>query len=328
MSHASMILPRTVYSALAVLCGALLFGHAQAQSGDTLKIGLIAPMSGPNARYGAFANKGAALAVQEINSAGGLLGKQIEIVSGDSQCVPAEGAAAMQRMINLDKTPIVIGDVCSSVTLAMQPLAEESRVLLVNAASSNPDITYKAGVGGFKWTFRNYPTDEVRAASVLEYSVKNKGFTKFAVLSVDSDYGRGAIKFTKLYLPRYEGVEILSEDYYKDSETDFRSVLSKIRRSKAQAIIYYGLVDTTPIIARQMLELGLAGKVTLVGNGEFNAKETISAAPKVMNGAVEAAAWLPAVPTEKVAGSWRPINALTMVKPPIIMPLTITTLCN
>ncbi|MDB5818830.1 MAG: receptor ligand binding region family protein [Rhizobacter sp.] len=272
---------------------------AQAQTADTLKIGIIAPLSGPNARYGAFANKGAAMAAAEINAAGGVMGKKIELVSGDSQCVPAEGVAATQRMISLDKTPIIIGDVCSSVTLAMQPLVEESKVLLVNAASSNPDITYKSGVGGFKWTFRNYPTDEVRSASVLEYAVKNKNFKKFAVLSVDSDYGRGAIKFTKRYIPKYDGVEILSEDYYKDSETDFRSVLSKIRREGAQAIILYGQVDTTPIIARQMLELGLAGKVALVGNGEFNSKATIDAAPKVMNGAVESAAWLPEVPSER-----------------------------
>lgn len=285
--------------AAAVLGGLCVLASAHAQSADTLKIGIISPMSGPNARYGAFANKGAALAAKEINAGGGVLGTKIELVSGDSQCVPAEGVAATQRMISLDKTPIIIGDVCSSVTLAMEPLAEQSKVLLVNAASSNPDITYKAGVGGFKWTFRNYPTDEVRAATVLEYAVKTKGFKKFAVLSVDSDYGRGAIKFTKRYLPKYPGAEILSEDYYKDSETDFRSVLSKIRRSGAQAIILYGQADTTPIIARQMLELGLAGKVALVGNGEFNTKETIAAAPKVMNGAVEAAAWLPEVPAPR-----------------------------
>ena len=282
-----------------LVLGLLALAGASAQAQDAFKVGLVSPMSGANARYGAFANKGAALAAKEINAAGGVLGKKIELVSGDSQCVPAEGVAATQRMISLEKTAIIIGDVCSSVTLAMQPLVEESKVLLVNAASSNPDITHKAGVGGFKWTFRNYPTDEVRAATVLEYAAKTKGFKKYAVLSVDSDYGRGAIKFTKRYLPKYEGAEILSEDYYKDSETDFRSVLSKIRRSGAQAIILYGQADTTPIIARQMLELGLAGKVALVGNGEFNTKDTIAAAPKVMNGAVEAAAWLPEVPAPR-----------------------------
>lgn len=271
---------------------AMLAAPGWAQS-DVYKIGLISPLSGANARYGAFANKGANLAAKEINAAGGVLGKKIEFVPGDSQCVPSEGVSATKRMITFDRLPIIIGDICSSVTLAMQPLAEEAGVLLVNAASSNPAITYKAGVGGFKWTFRNYPTDEARAAIVLEHSVKNRGLKNFAVLSVDSDYGRGAINFTKKYLPRYPDAKILSEDYYKESETDFRPVLSKLKNSGAQAIIMYGQADTTPIVARQMLEMGLAGKVMLVGNGEFNTRSTIAAAPSVLNGSIEAAAWLP-----------------------------------
>jgi branched-chain amino acid transport system substrate-binding protein len=275
--------------AFGLMALAVPLAHAQ----DSFRIGLISPMSGPNARYGAFANKGAALAAREINAAGGLLGRKLEIVSGDSQCVPAEGVSATKRMISFDKLPVIIGDICSSVTLAMQPLAEEAGVLLLNAASSNPTITYKAGVGGFKWTFRNYPTDEARAAIVLDYSVKHRNLKNFAVLSVDSDYGRGAINFTKKYLPRYPGAKIVSEDYYKESETDFRPVLSKIRSEGAQAIIMYGQADTTPIVARQMLELGLAGKVVLVGNGEFNTAKTIASAPSVLNGSVEAAAWLP-----------------------------------
>ena len=70
----------------------------------------------------------------------------------------------------------------------MQPVAEDAGVLLLNAASSNPMITYKAGVGGFKWTFRNYPTDENRALIVLQYAADKKGFTKYAVLSVDTPW--------------------------------------------------------------------------------------------------------------------------------------------
>jgi branched-chain amino acid transport system substrate-binding protein len=287
------IAPVLRLSLLAALGAAALSFGLPVLAQDAYKIGLISPMSGANARYGAFANKGANLAAREINAAGGVQGKKLEFVSGDSQCVPAEGVSATKRMISFDKLPIIIGDICSSVTLAMQPLAEEAKVLLVNAASSNPMITYKAGVGGFKWTFRNYPTDEARAAIVLEHAVKNRGLKNLAVLSVDSDYGRGAINFTKKYLPRYADAKILSEDYYKDAETDFRSVLSKIKNSGAQAILMYGLADTTPIIARQMLEMGLAGKVALVGNGEFNTAKTIAAAPTVMNGSIEAAAWLP-----------------------------------
>ncbi|ACP27157.1 putative extracellular ligand-binding receptor [Sinorhizobium fredii NGR234] len=269
-----------------------LSGLAFAADG-TIKLGIVAPMSGPNARYGAFSMRGAELAVKEINDAGGVDGQKIELYSADSQGTPVEGVSATRRLIDEDEVDYVIGDVSSSVTLAMQPVAEDAEVLLLNAASSNPKITYAAGVGGFKWTYRNYPTDENRAFVVAKYAAEQRGFTKFAVLSVDSDYGRSAIEFTKKYLPEFKG-EILTEDYYKEGEVDFRSVLAKIRDSGAQAILMYGLADTTPIVARQMVELGLAGKVTLVGNGEFNTEKTIKSAPTALEGAVEAAAWLPA----------------------------------
>jgi len=269
-----------------------LSGLAFAADG-TIKLGIVAPMSGPNARYGAFSMRGAELAVKEINDAGGVDGQKIELYSADSQGTPVEGVSATRRLIDEDEVDYVIGDVSSSVTLAMQPVAEDAEVLLLNAASSNPKITYAAGVGGFKWTYRNYPTDENRAFVVAKYAAEQRGFTKFAVLSVDSDYGRSAIEFTKKYLPEFKG-EILTEDYYKEGEVDFRSVLAKIRDSGAQAILMYGLADTKPIVARQMVELGLAGKVTLVGNGEFNTEKTIKSAPTALEGAVEAAAWLPA----------------------------------
>lgn len=287
---------RTLCLSTAILSLAVLApgfsGEAKADEAP-IKLGIVAPMSGPNARYGAFSMHGAELAVKEINDAGGVNGHKIELYNADSQGTPVEGVSATRRLIDQDEVDFVIGDVSSSVTLAMQPVAEDAGVLLLNAASSNPKITYGAGVGGFKWTYRNYPTDENRAYVVAKYAAEQRGFTKFAVLSVDSDYGRSAIEFTKKYLPEFKG-EILSEDYYKEGEVDFRSVLAKIRDGGAQAIIMYGLADTTPIVTRQMVELGLAGKVTLIGNGEFNTEKTIASAPSALEGAVEAAAWLPA----------------------------------
>ncbi|MCQ1835990.1 ABC transporter substrate-binding protein [Neorhizobium galegae] len=280
-----------ISTAILAITGSVPF-TATAQAADTIKLGIVAPMSGPNARYGGFSMHGAELAVKDINDAGGVNGMKIQLFNADSQGTPVEGVSATRRLIDQEGVDFIIGDVSSSVTLAMQPVAEDAEVLLLNAASSNPRITYQAGVGGFKWTYRNYPTDENRALVVAKYAAEQRGFTKFAVLSVDSDYGRSAITFTKKYLPEFKG-QILSEDYYKEGEVDFRSVLAKIRDNGAQAIIYYGLADTTPILARQMVELGIAGKVTLIGNGEFNTEKTIKSAPTALEGAVEAAAWLP-----------------------------------
>ena len=288
---------------LGTTAAALLFSSALTAvpvmaQGEVIKLGIVSPNTGANARYGAFALRGAELAVKEINEAGGIDGRTIEIVSGDSACTPVEGVSATQRLINQDQVKFIIGDICSSVTLAMQPIVEDAKVLLLNAASSNPDITYKAGVGGYQWSYRNYPTDEIRAMLVAQYAAEERDIHKFAVLSVDSDFGRGAINFTKKYLPEF-GSEIVTEDYYKEGEVDFRSVLAKIRNSGAQSILMYGLADTTPIIARQMVETGLAGQLTLAGNADFSVTDTIAAAPTAMEGAIEAAAWLPAYDGEE-----------------------------
>ena len=118
--------------------------------------------------------RGAQLAVKEINDAGGVDGRKIEILSGDSQGTPVKVFQATRRLIDSDKVGYIIGDVLSSVTLAMQPLVEDAGVLLLDAASSVPKITYGAGFGGYKWTFRNYPTDENRAWVVLKYAAEQR----------------------------------------------------------------------------------------------------------------------------------------------------------
>ena len=186
----------TIYLSRRGFCvGTALIGLQTVSSGEfarsedgTIKLGLVAPMSGPNARYGAFSMRGAEMAAKEINGAGGVGGRKINVMPVDSQGTPVEGVSATRRLIDKDQVDYIIGDVSSSVTLAMQPVAEDAGVLLLNAASSNPMITYKAGVGGFKWTFRNYPTDENRALIVLQYAAEKKGFTKYAVLSVDTPW--------------------------------------------------------------------------------------------------------------------------------------------
>src|SRR5260221_11607373 len=101
---------------------------ALAQS-DVVRIGIVSPNTGAAARYGAFAWRGAQLARDEINAAGGIDGKKIGLFQGDSQCIPTEGGSSVQRMIAQDKGRFVIGDVCRSGTIAMQPVVEHASVL-------------------------------------------------------------------------------------------------------------------------------------------------------------------------------------------------------
>jgi len=266
-------------------------GVAPAQpKGEPIKIGLLTPVTGNLARWGGYAQNGAGLATDEINAAGGVLGRPLQVVPADSLCQPAQGVSALRRLITSDKVSFVVGDICSSVTLAAMPVVAESKVVLINAGSSHPDITYKAGAGGNVWTFRNYPTDELRTQIVTEYVMK-QGAKRFSILDVDNDFGRGAAALSKKHLEKLGGT-LLSEDYYKSGETDFAPVLTKIKGLKPDVILMYGLPDSVPPLTAQMKAQGM--KIKLAGVAEFTTPDIIKRSQAdVLEGAVEGMSWAP-----------------------------------
>jgi len=266
-------------------------GASRAEASDTIRIGLPLPLTGGASKWGTFGLQGATIAVNDINDGGGVLGKKIELIKIDTQCVPAEGVSAAQRLLNVEKVDLILGAMCSSVSKALQPVVEASGIPMVLAACSDPEITYRAGVGGFKWTFRNYPTDEIRWLAVCEYAVK-KGYKKFALVAIDNDAGRGVGKLIEKYTPRWPGVKFNSIDFYSQKETDFRPILSKIKAAGTEVIVLWATSsDAIQIMGRQMRELGLAGKVPVMGMGDMTHPKMLKALPDVLEGAMEANPW-------------------------------------
>jgi len=131
-----------------------------------IKIGAILPLTGDGAKYGIGAKEGIDLAITEINNAGGVLGKQLTVMYEDSKLNPSDGVSAITKMIDAQKLNIIIGDIGSSVTLAMAPIATKKNAILLSPASSNPKIT---GIG----IFRVWPSDTVEGKVMAEF-IKNK----------------------------------------------------------------------------------------------------------------------------------------------------------
>jgi branched-chain amino acid transport system substrate-binding protein len=258
--------------------------------GEPIKIGLLTTLTGSAARWGGYAQNGAGLAVDELNAAGGVLGRPLQIVLADSQCQPGQGVSALRKLISDHTVGFVIGDICSSVTLAAMPVVAESKVILLNAGSSHPDITYKAGVGGNVWTFRNYPTDELRTQIVTEYVAK-QGAKRFSILNVDNDFGRGAAALSRKHIERLGG-SVLSEDYFKAGESDFAPVLTKIKNLKPDVLLVYALPDAVPPLTTQIKAQAI--KVRLAGVAEFTTPDIIKRSQAdVLEGAVEGMSWAP-----------------------------------
>ena len=288
---------RGIVSSLAISASALWIStaalYAPAVAASEVKIGVPLPQTGGASRWGAFSLRGAQLAARQINEAGGVAGMKLQLIPADDQCVPAEGVSATQRLLNITSVDVILGPMCSSVAKALQPIIESAKIPMLLPATSDPEITYKAGVGGFKWTFRNYPTDENRALVLLE-SAGKLGVERMALLAIDNDFGRAAVEFNKKYQNRVPKLQFTSIDFFGIKETDFRPILSKIRAANAQVVMLYATAgDTIQVLGRQMREMGMAGKVRVMGIGDLTHPDNLKALGDVLEGAVESTLWVP-----------------------------------
>ena len=212
------------FSGLAALIGFLfvigLFqGEAfpQSQAG-TIKIGAILPLTGDSAAWGEQGKYGIEIAVEEINYKGGINGKKLEVVYEDSQAIPKNAVTSIQKLINVDKVSAVIGDIVSSTTLAMAPIAEKSQTVLIAISASAPAIT-NAG----EYIYRVWPSDLLEGSVLAEFVAKNK-YKRVCILHIQTDYGTGLRDAFKKTLEQ-KGGEIILTQGYKQDETDFKAVI-------------------------------------------------------------------------------------------------------
>lgn len=224
---------------------------------DTVKIGGILPLTGDGAAYGEPMQKVAQIALDEINAAGGVNGKKLEIIWEDGKCNGNDASVAANKLINVDKVKAIYGGFCSSETLAVAPIAEAAKVVVLSPASSSPDIT-NAG----EYIFRNYPSDATQG-KVLAEGAKDNGFKKVGVLAEQNDYTLG---IQKVFESKFKelGGEVVVATYLPD-DSDFRTSLLKLKSDGVDAL----LVDPqTPakadLIFKQLEEMDW--QVKLMGN--------------------------------------------------------------
>jgi len=242
--------------------------------------GFIAPLSGDAALYGETEKNAASMAVEEINAQGGIDGRQVSIIYEDGKCNGKDAVNAGQKLIGIDKVKVILGGACSGETLAVAPLAEQNKVLLFSAFSSNPTIT-NAG----DYVFRNSPSDN--DVGKLDADTLSRMYKKVALVTENIDGALGSHNVMVEYL-KDNGVEIVSDENYGGSDktvTDFRSILSKIKLINPEALyINAQAPKSAGNILRQAREIGLT--IPIYANLNLAAKEAWDIAGENIEGVV------------------------------------------
>lgn len=204
---------------------AFLFIAACAPFGDgadtgPLKLGYIGPLTGDAASYGVDTVNAVRMKIEEVNAAGGVNGRTVELIAEDGRCNGADAASAAQKLTTVDKVVGIIGGQCSSETLAIAPIVETAKVVIISPVSSSPAV---ADAGEF--TFRVMPSDAHKATATANY-LEREGYEKLALLSENTDYATGL----RDALADAFGMENVSFNETVDPGTkDFRTLFTRLK---------------------------------------------------------------------------------------------------
>ncbi len=246
---------RLAHLAIGLLAAACLCGAAQAD----VRLGVGAPVTGPDATFGAQLRMGAEQAVADINASGGILGQQISIEVGDDAADPKQGVSVANKFVG-DQIAFVVGHFNSGVTMPASDVYAEANILEITPGSTNPQITER----GIETIFRTCGRDDQQGAVAAKF-LAAQGAKKIAIVHDKTTYGKGLADETKKSLNALGVTEVLYEGVNK-GEKDYSAVVSKIKESGAD-IVYWGGVHTEGgLLLRQMRDQGVSA-VMMGGDG-------------------------------------------------------------
>jgi branched-chain amino acid transport system substrate-binding protein len=246
-----------------VLLAALLLSACSA-GGGTIKIAVLAPMSGQVATFGDSTAKGVQLAVEEWNAKGGVLGKKIEVVVKDSQCSADPAVNAMNQVVD-EKIKYVVGEVCSSASIPISEIAEANKIVQISPTSTNPSVTLNKDGSTKQYVFRACYIDPFQGLVMAKFAQAQGFKTAFIMYDQGNDYTRGLAEFFEQAFTAAGG-QILGKETYTKTDTDFSTILTKVAESKAEVLFlpdYYNIVN---LVGAQAKEKGVTA-VMMGGDG-------------------------------------------------------------
>lgn len=241
-------------------------GSSGSADGDTIKIGVNYELSGATATYGSSSVEGIDLAIKQINEAGGVLGKQIELVEGDNKSEPAEATSLSTKLMTNDGVVAVLGPATTGNFKATIPVADKNQIPVISGSATADDVTVDLDDDGNptevkEFAFKICFSDSFQGITMANFASSNLGATKAVIIMDNSnDYGIGLAKNFRSTFESLGG-EIVGEEAYIAGNTDFSGILTKIRSMDFDVIFLPGYYSEAGLIIKQARDLGITAPV-------------------------------------------------------------------
>jgi branched-chain amino acid transport system substrate-binding protein len=242
----------------------ILFASGCKKAGDEIKIGVAAQMTGAEAKMGNDFKNGVTIAVEEWNSRGGVLGKKIEIVTGDDQADPKQAVAVANKLVN-EGVFGVVGHFNSSCSIPASDVYNRGMVPMITPASTNPKLTLR----GYRNVFRVCGTDDQQGKVAADFVKRRLKAKRIAVIHDKTTYGQGLADLFREHL--VNDAEVVYYAGITKGDRDFKTVLTSIREKHPDLIFFGGIYPETGLLVKQAREIGI-GAPFLSGDGSIDPK--------------------------------------------------------
>ncbi len=260
---------------------------------EPIKIGQFASLTGKEASLGQSSNKGTMMAIDDLNAAGGVLGRPLLLVTEDTQSKPGETATVVKKLISRDKVIALLGEVASSRSLEAAPIAQAAKVPMISPASTNPKVTETGA-----YIFRTCFIDPFQGPVMARFARERLQAKRVALLvSNSSAYSIGLAKFFRESFVANSGTIVL-EQKYSEGDKDFKAQLTAIKAAGVDAVFNPGYYNEGALIVRQARDLGLT--LPIFGADSWEAEALIQLGGKAMEGAYLCSHYSPDDPSPRV----------------------------
>ena len=260
-------------------------GGSGESSGDTYKIGFIGPLTGDNANYGIRCSNAARLAVNEINAAGGVDGKMLELIAEDSEGTVDKALAAYEKLAYMDEVCAIIGPVFTSPALAVAQRCQEDGIVMISPSATHKDVTAQPATNpdGLNYVFRTVPSDALQSEVAGHYLYEILGYRKLASLYAMNDYSQGLALGMKETFEALGG-QVVAEETCMVGDKDFRTQLTEIRAAGPEAVYIPNYTVEDALILEQASQLGV--NVPFLSSDGFSDPEIYNLAPDFTDGVI------------------------------------------
>jgi branched-chain amino acid transport system substrate-binding protein len=272
---------------------AVLAALGTARGADPIVIALSAPITGNYAEYGQNFQRSVDLAIEGVNAAGGINGRPLAVVVGDSKGDPKEAAALAQKFTSDARIVAEIGDFTSTSCMAAQPIYDRAGMVQLSPTASHPGFA-----PGSPWSFGIVGTQAGEGPFMARYTVEKLGKKKIAVLYINNDWGI-ATKDYYVSAAKELGAQILGVESFFEAEKDFTGVLTKLRATKPDALYVPSMYNEAALISKQREKLGW-NDVTVLGPGSLYSPKLLEIGGGSVNGLFTSAVFFPKDPRADV----------------------------